>query len=1328
MRRTTKYLLFAALLAAGVAGAGAAAWLAGTPDGARWLLESISRHSRLQISARKIEGRIVDRLHLEGVRITLPQQVTELDSLELSWLPFSLLAGKVAVREFTLRGVRIRDDTPVEKKPPDLVWPRIKGIRALLEWKVEQFRVDGLTYRHLDGKPVAVAGISASVAWRDTILSINDLAVISQAGRAVGSIMAGFRLPSLRLDLALTPARPVAAMSLLSIQARLFPGRSPEQLAGSIAVTGSSPAKRLLELAGEVGMTRNSFNLRDLRLTAPGRRGKVTGEGSILLTADEPVMKLRIKGAGLDLAPELGVPTDLSGTVAFEWSPVQYRGRFDLANRGKGWRAAGATGSFQGDAAGMKLAPLDASLLDGTVQGSIQVGWREGFSLSGAMRGRRLNPARVAADWTGEVNFDLAGNVARTGEAPLRGEVRGSLLESRLHGKALTGEVRAEFAGDNLRIGRLALQGKGFDLNAAGELNSRLAFSARVSDLSRLVPWTAGELRSEGWVRWRNERLSGSATGQLRNLAADGMRIASADMSARLDEGKEHPVRVAASLRKVVYGRFQADSAALEVAGTALRHTVDAAFSASGAEARVASSGAYRRGSWQGEIVRLSGRDGIGPWSLGAPAKLTIGASGISLAPLVITGVQPERLEVAGEMTRDPREAVIRAQWEGMNLARTNHWLRDVRVAGSSSGSVRLRLLAGERLVLNGNVSAAGTVTTDGQRVTVQRGSLTIDGSESGLRAGIELSLAEGGILKGTLSSSLPARPAIPEEGDVLAEWAGIDLALLRPWLPGDVNMEGRLAGRVKGKLLPGSRLDIEGDSALAQGKARWKRPGGEFNANLRDVAVAWNWEGESLRGTFTLALAEYGQARGSFQLPLPATLPIALDAQGAVRASLTGEVREKGVLTALFPGLVQESHGELDVDLRVDGRWQEPRLEGKLHLAKAGAYLPTAGVHVRDVQLTAHLEKDIIRIDSFRATSGPGHLTGTAVIQLQGWRVKEYRGDISGERFQVVYLPELQVMSAPRLNFKGTPERLVIRGEVVLPELLVLAPPTRAPAAPSKDVILEGAPRHAEKGFPVALDIQVRVALGDRILVKVEGLDAQLGGSMELTVLGLDRITSRGEIRVVKGRYKTYGVDLEIVRGRVFYAGGSIDRPTLDILALRTVGDVRAGVTVGGTPQVPVVRLYSDPAMPDVDILSYIVLGHPLGDNREQASLVAQAAGFLLARGQSVVLQDQIKRKLGLSTLEIQTGAEPTGYMGYKPITVTLPGAAPAKPAPGISQTMLTVGKYLTPQLYFSYGRSIFTGGNLFRLRYDIFKRLQVESQTGAESGVDLYYKIDFN
>jgi len=123
---------------------------------------------------------------------------------------------------------------------------------------------------------------------------------------------------------------------------------------------------------------------------------------------------------------------------------------------------------------------------------------------------------------------------------------------------------------------------------------------------------------------------------------------------------------------------------------------------------------------------------------------------------------------------------------------------------------------------------------------------------------------------------------------------------------------------------------------------------------------------------------------------------------------------------------------------------------------------------------------------------------------------------------------------------------------------------------------------------------------------------------------------------------------------------------------------------------------------------------------------MLAQAAGALLSKGKSAALQDEIKNRLGLSTLGIESeAAGSAGRMGYKEITATPTGAT--APGQSVSQTIFTVGKYLTPQLYFSYGRSLFTGANLFRLRYDLFKQWQVETQTGTESGVDLYYRIDF-
>jgi len=166
----------------------------------------------------------------------------------------------------------------------------------------------------------------------------------------------------------------------------------------------------------------------------------------------------------------------------------------------------------------------------------------------------------------------------------------------------------------------------------------------------------------------------------------------------------------------------------------------------------------------------------------------------------------------------------------------------------------------------------------------------------------------------------------------------------------------------------------------------------------------------------------------------------------------------------------------------------------------------------------------------------------------------------------------------------------------------------------------------------------------------------------------------------------------------------------------------------VAGTLQHPITKLYSEPAMPDADVLGYIVLGHPLGSSGEQASLVVQAAGALLSSSQAEVLQEQIKSRLGLSTLEITGGVGgSTSHMGYKPLPVTAPGAIPAGTQPGITETVLTVGKYLTPQLYISYGKSLFTGSNLFRLRYDLSKQWQVETQTGSESGADLFYKLEF-
>ena len=1326
MRRLLRGGLLASLLLALTALA-AFFWAAATTGGSRWLLQTLPSLAGISLSAQKIDGRIVDHLRLSRVRLGMAGQTVELDSLELRWQPLSLLTGKLAVQELTIDGLRIQDDAPSDTAPLNL--PGMLPGASLFNGSISLLQVKNLSYRYLREQPVVVTSLAASVTWQDDILSLTNLEAISPAGRIAGSMAAGFKHPSLTARLTLLPSQPVAEMDAFSLLLERSSEKGPEPFVARFSLAGAAANHKLLELTGDVGIRPTGLTLHRLNLTRPDRPGSVNIEGSLAVTGPEPVFLLHVGLAGLDLRPQVNIPTDLSGAITLSGTMDHYQGEFSLTNKDRGWRKATLSAVYQGTAEGLKMTSLAGSALEGTLSGQLDMNWRQGLALRGAVTGRNLNPAGMDPGWEGVVNFTAAGNLEWSGNAPLSGSVQASLLESRLHGQALTGEVQADFADKTLSLARLALQGKGFDLQASGEMNRRINLTARISDLSHLVPGASGAVQAEGWIRSAAHGLSGALTGKGNKLAYGGTRIGAVDLSVRSDKDTTSPLHIAASLQDVASDNVALQAVTMKADGDLPNHSVDISLHSAAGEAQLVLTAGYRDGTWKGSITRLTGKDKNGSWKLTAPSSFTIGSGKVFLSPLAISAGASERLEGAADLSLNPLEGQVRTQWTGLNLSRITPYLQGGRITGTSTGSVKVDLLPEKRLAITANAAMNGTYTGQGHNVTLKRGILTLEGGEKGLRAALELDTGDGSRLQGSFSSPAPLRRALPEKGGLTVEASGIDPMLLKPWLPTDTGLEGRISGRAKGMLLPGHGFSLDGNAELSGGVLHRQGPDGVLNLIFQSAKASWGWHGEALTGALSLTMAEHGHIQADYQLPLAAHLPPSFNPRGAVRASLSGKFQEKGLITALFPGLVQESSGELDTDLALTGTWEEPQLTGKLRLTRAGAYLPTAGIRLKNVQLTANLDKNHIRIDHFQADTGPGSLEGSALITLAGRQVTGYQGSIEGKNFQTVNFPELRILSTPRLTFTGTPEKFTLRGELLLPELSIVDTPSRKIVAPSSDVILEGSAQPARTASPLNLDVKVRVLLGDKVFVKIAGIDAQLGGALDLSLSSLERITSTGEIKVVKGQYRTYGVNLDIVRGRLFFAGSRFDAPTLDFLAQRTIGDVKAGVTVTGTLQNPVTKLSSEPAMQDVDTLAYIVLGHPLGTSGDQAGLLTQAAGALLTSGEAAGLQEQIKNQLGLSTLEIQGGVGgTTSYMGYKPLQVTPPGEIPAIPQAGVTTTMLTVGKFLTPQLYISYGKSLFTGSNLFRLRYDIFKKWQIETQTGSdESGVDLYYKMEF-
>lgn len=1305
-------------------------WLVATSSGSRWVLRTALPWAGINVSAKKIDGRLIGHLHLTKAQISLPQQKIEIDSVDLHWQPLLLLTGKMTVRGLAISGVRFQNDSPSDHTPPDLSWPQLLPFAYLFTGKIAHLDLKDVSYREQQNPPVKMTSITASAIWKDGRLSITNLAALFPSGRISGTISAGFKPASLTAKLAVSPSLPIAGMDHFSFQLQQTRAEVLEQFAATLSITGSSGNRKLLELAGDVGMTSAGFNLHRLNLTRPGQKGMAAAKGSLLFTNTEPVLSLNVKLVDLDLTSELSVPTKLSGSLNVSGTLDKYQGNLSLTNQVQGWQATAVSASYQGTAEGLHLTSLAGTALDGTLDGELNIDWRNGFALNGKIRGRKLNPARIAPDWEGAVSFDAAGQVEWPGNAPMRGAFRVSLPESRLHGQALTGEMQVDLADNTLSHIRLALQGKGFDLQVSGEMSQRFNLTARVGDLSRLAPGASGSLKAEGWMRYSGpDSIVGSLSCEGSRLVYLGTQIGSADLSVRSDQGAGPPLHITASLQNVTHGKYLLNAVTVKASGSLPNHTVNISLAAPRATVQLDLEAGYKNGAWKGEINRLSGKDKIGPWNIAAPSSFSIGAGKVLLSPLSITGAASERLEVAADISMNPLIGQLRGKWNDLNLSRAAPYLVDRQISGRSDGSVTLGFLSKRRLTLTGKVGASGTYIEQGHALTLRQGTLTAHGGEQGLRADLKLDTADGGSLLGTYYSTAPLHLALPEKGELTMNLSRIDLVLLKPWLPSNTRLEGRISSRAKGVLHPGHGFEFDGKAELSKGIFHRQGPSGSLNIAFKSATASWKWHQETLSGTLSLVMEKYGHAQADFQLPLAARFPPTVISKGPLRTIFSGKFQEKGILTSLFPDFVQESSGEIDTELAVNGTWNAPRISGKLQLAKAGAYLPATGIHVKNVQFTANLEKNHIKIQGFRADSGDGNIEGNALLNLAGGQVVSYQGAIDGKNFQTVDFPEVRILSTPKLTFSGTPQKLSLRGELLLPELSVASTPSRKMITPSSDVVLEGkaSPTAAASAFD--LDIQVRVRLGDRAFVKIEGIDAQVGGAVDLSLHSLDRITSTGEITVVKGRYRSYGVNLDIVRGRLFFAGSKFDNPTLDFLALRTIGNIQAGVTVTGTLQQPITKLYSNPSMQDGDTLAYIVLGHPLGGSGEQASLLTQAAGALLTSDKARDLKEQVKNRLGLSTLEIQGGVGgTTDYMGYKPLQITPPGEIPAAQQPGITQTMLTVGKFLTPQLYISYGRSLFTDSNLFRLRYDIFQKWQIETQTGSnESGADLYYKMEF-
>ncbi len=1312
VRKRHYILLLALLLLLSLMSLGS--WLLATRAGALWLFGQAGGAASLRISLSDLRGSLLAGLELQELSIDWPGGHLSADHLQIDWQPQALLQRRLQIDYLSANALALRLAAPAQKAErvaadadatliPDIsAW-----LRSLGDWSLglQQLQVESLRLSGSAGQLTRLQQIGAKAECSAAQLSLSALELDGDWGRWRGSLQWAAAAPLLSGQLSWKPPHPLGPIETLEAQLSLLRTQDG-RLSGPVAFKGQGKKFRSYRLSGDLRLDLAGLELASLQLDH-GSESDGTAQGELRLGwQGQFSWQTELDLTDLNLVAELGRVTKISGKLRLKGQKNRYSGHLNLRNERSGWEHLSLSGALEGDAEQLAVTRLQGSLLGGKVQGEVGVNWRTGVASLFKLKGEDLHLSQLAGGPAGSVDLRVDGWLKKTAGSELQLGGAAQITRAMLLGRDFSGELRGNWRGGRqLKIDSLDLHGAWGQFKARGDLQKHLSINLELDDAAALWPALEGDGVLTGWLAWHDAWPHGELNGRLHNLAYQNWQAAELVL-----DGKQAAAAAEADLQLQVTDLQKADGEPtdleLNIQGLPSNHRLQLQIDQHGGQVSAELQGALQKDAWRARVtaVELSALE-IESYRLTKPFEISFDPAQLSFSEILLQGNLGGNLSLAGHWNRRDKVRRAEASWEELNLSWLKLWLAGMQFDGESSGQGSFDQNQKGEMRFDLQADYVGAFAYAGQKLELENAQIAGRWDRQGLVIDAELRERSGGKLNVVAGSVSEAGFYVPQSGNLHLELKGLPLALFNMEMPPGQELRGLLAADLSGRWLNDGQFSLAGKAGVEQGAFSYQDGQSRLEIPFEKAELSIDWQQAGLLAKMNLGLGAGDGVAGNVKLQLPAHWPLDLVRPQAISGELQFHLGKLGALSLLVPEQLADFSGEIGGALRLAGSLQEPDFAGDLRLRGGRLSLQQLGVVLDQIGLEAVFNAQQLRIEQLTLKAGEGELQGRGEVLFDGWKPERFTVELKGDNALIANLPELRAVASPDLRMVGNAEGLTLGGVLKIPELQILNwhPPGRI--VKSEDVIyIDQLPKPAPpKSLEFKLDLDVE--LGERVVVKDRGLDVRLGGDFHLSKDIHAGVLARGQIDIPAGHYSTYGVKLPITTGQLYFSGGPADNPALDIIAQKKVGEVSAGVAVGGTVRQPVIRLISDPALDDTDILSYIVLGRPTLGGSGDFSVLSLAASALLSAGDSASFQQKLKNRSGIDVIDVNTGGEA-----------------------GLETAVVTVGKYLTPELYLSYGRALSTSVSQLQLRYSPSPRVDIESQLGEVSGADLYYRIEFN
>ncbi|MRT93935.1 translocation/assembly module TamB domain-containing protein [Ancylomarina sp. 16SWW S1-10-2] len=389
---------------------------------------------------------------------------------------------------------------------------------------------------------------------------------------------------------------------------------------------------------------------------------------------------------------------------------------------------------------------------------------------------------------------------------------------------------------------------------------------------------------------------------------------------------------------------------------------------------------------------------------------------------------------------------------------------------------------------------------------------------------------------------------------------------------------------------------------------------------------------------------------------------------------------------------------GLLSLKMDIANTLNNPKIDGKFKLSKGAVSYKKLGIDYNKIEIRSQLNNNHFYLDSLHLFSGKGNLKMNGYVEFDSL----LKGDLtkidlnlSGENFRAFNSDMLKAVVNANLSVKGYAEHPVLKGKLsILSSTLntdVFLKEYKGISNDFDQPLLVKAQKDAEEfklNHIIRKDSNVKntpdiyknlkgefeIEIPRNSWIKGKNMNFELAGKVRAIKEG-EQIDFFGDLNIKRGYYKIYGRRLEVEEGTISLTGGQKIDPVVDFKIAYKFRDSenllrKLNLNVSGRVSQPKVEFYlDDTVIEEKDAISCLLFNKTSSqlDTQETASASSSNVDIAkdLAIGQiSNVMKDVLQSSLGLDAIEI------TGN-----------GSG--------SQSSVSIGKYITNNLYLNYERT---------------------------------------